>query len=45
MLVTLAGMAIDVSFVVYENASFPMLASWLPSAKVTDVSEVVEENA
>jgi len=45
ILVTPSGIVIDVSDVALENASSPMLASWLPWAKVTDVSEVVEENA
>ena len=39
MLVTEEGISIVVSESQYANAYEPMLVSWLPSAKVTDVSE------
>ena len=45
MLVTVAGISIDVSELQYSNAYEPMLVSWLPSAKVTDVSELHSQNA
>jgi hypothetical protein len=44
-LVTLAGMVMEVSELVAANESFSILVSWLPSAKVTEVSEVAPLNA
>jgi hypothetical protein len=40
MLVTLAGMVIEVSDVAFANAPTPILVSWLSSAKVIEVSPV-----
>ena len=40
MLVTLAGMVIEVREDAPRNALIPMLVSWLPSAKVIEVSLV-----
>ena len=40
MLVTDEGIVIEVNEVHSQNAHEPMLVSWLPSAKVTVVSEV-----
>jgi hypothetical protein len=42
MLVTLAGIVIEVSENALLNAPFPMLVSWLPWAKVIEVREVAK---
>jgi hypothetical protein len=40
MLVTLAGMVMEVREIAPRNALFPMLVSWLPAAKLIEVSLV-----
>ena len=42
MLVTLTGMVMEVREVAPRNALLPMLVSWLPWAKVIEVSLVAE---
>jgi hypothetical protein len=44
MLMTLAGMVMEVRAVVLSNAAFPMETSWLFSAKVMEVRAVALEN-
>jgi hypothetical protein len=45
MLVTLAGIVMEVREDAPRNALFPMLVSWLPAAKLIEVSEVAPWNA
>jgi len=45
MLVTLAGIVMEVREDAPRNALFPMLVSWLPAAKLIEVSEDAPWNA
>ena len=45
MLVTLAGMVMEVKFGIYENAYAPMLLRDEPASNVTDVKLEQPENA
>ena len=45
ILVTLAGMIMDIKLDVWPNASIPMLPSWEPSANVTVVNADANQNA
>ena len=45
MLVTDVGISIDVSELQCANISAPMLVNWLPSAKVTVISDLQPWNA